>query len=436
MLGEETGLTDEAWQSWLETMGIAAETGVESLQALAEAQRELREENQAETENYREQLEEIGEMQESGDAAGIMSLFGMGGEYSAEMQEGLAEQYGDLAIALGEVADAYDAYNKAVEEHGENSDEAAKADEDLTKAMDDLGGALDDADLRASAKYFEDTADAIGDLEDGTIDASDAMEIYRDEAEDLTDAWDAFQTIQKKGISSDTEDELETLASYLNTTKEALASNWDASGISNALNAAGSEAEAMFNRIRSAAFIDLVLQGQWNADFSGLENQLISVDSVGQGVANTLSALGLYEIVTIPAYQQFAEIIRDAEGFAIGYRTMSVATPQQVLKPTSGNPLKGRSGGGGGRKSGGGGGGGGGVGGGGGSSYKGKTEQEKMLDKMDSQMDIIDHRRTLMQLAQEYYDAQDLIQGVILYMEKEQDVIREQNATLEDYVAK
>ena len=55
---------------------------------------------------------------------------------------------------------------------------------------------------------------------------------------------------------------------------------------------------------------------------------------------------------------------------------------------------------------------------------------------MDSQMDIIDHRRTLMQLAQEYYDAQDLIQGVILYMEKEQDVIREQNATLEDYVAK
>lgn len=187
-LGEETGITNEEWQSWLETMGITAETGVESLQALAEAQRELREENQAETDNYAEQLEEIGEMQESGDAAGIMSLFGMGGEYSAEMQEGLAEQYGDLAIALGEVADAYEAYNKAVEEHGENSKEAQEADKDLSKAMENLGGALDDADLRASAKYFEDTADAISDLEDGAIDASDAMETYRDEAEDLTDA--------------------------------------------------------------------------------------------------------------------------------------------------------------------------------------------------------------------------------------------------------
>ena len=299
LLGEETGLTDEAWQSWLETMGIAAETGVESLQALAEAQRELREDNQAETENYREQLEEIGEMQESGDAAGIMSLFGMGGEYSAEMQEGLAEQYGDLAIALGEVADAYDAYNKAVEEHGENSDEAAKADEDLAKAMDDLGGALDDADLRASAKYFEDTADAIGDLEDGTIDASDAIETYRDEAEDLTDAWDAFQTIQKKGISSDTEDELETLASYLNTTKEALASNWDASGISNALNAAGSEAEAMFARIQEAALIQFVLQGRSDVDLSQARGELISTQGLAQATVDELVGCGAFELKTL-----------------------------------------------------------------------------------------------------------------------------------------
>lgn len=432
MLGEETGLTDEAWQSWLETMGIAAETGVESLQALAEAQRELREENQAETDNYAEQLEEIGEMQESGDAAGIMSLFGMGGEYSAEMQEGLAEQYGDLAIALGEVADAYEAYNKAVEEHGENSDEAAKADEDLAKAMDDLGGALDDADLRASAKYFEDTADAIGDLEDGTIDASDAIETYRDEAEDLTDAWDAFQTIQKKGISSDTEDELETLASYLNTTKEALASNWDASGISNALNAAGSEAEAMFARIQEAALIQFVLQGRSDVDLSQARGELISTQGLAQATINELVGCGAFELKTLEGSAEGISFIYDDNGGVIGWRRMVLPTQTQVLVPSSGNPLKGRSGGGGGRSSGGGGGG----GGGGGSSYKGKTEQEKMLDKMDSQMDIIDHRRTLMQLAQEYYDAQDLIQGVILYMEKEQDVIREQNATLEDYVAK
>lgn len=53
-LGEETNITNEAFNEWLNTIGKTAETGVESIQALAEAQRELREENQAETDNYAE----------------------------------------------------------------------------------------------------------------------------------------------------------------------------------------------------------------------------------------------------------------------------------------------------------------------------------------------------------------------------------------------
>ena len=270
-------------------------------------------------------------------------------------------------------------------------------------------------------------------MEDGTIDASGAIEIYRDEAEDLTDAWDAFQTIQEKGISSDTEDELETLASYLNTTKEALASNWDASGISNALNAAGSEAEAMFARLQNAAVINMVISGRGEGDFSQLNNAMYSTQGIAGSLLEYMWQLGYFELKEMPANTEVVVIDEyDEFGAALRWHTENIPTTTQVLVPSSGNPLKGRSGGGGGRSSGGGGGG----GGGGGSSYKGKTEQEKMLDKMDSQMDIIDHRRTLMQLAQEYYDAQDLIQGVILYMEKEQDVIREQNATLEDYVAK
>lgn len=36
LLAEETGLTDEAWQSWLETMGITTESGIENVHAMAE----------------------------------------------------------------------------------------------------------------------------------------------------------------------------------------------------------------------------------------------------------------------------------------------------------------------------------------------------------------------------------------------------------------
>ena len=60
---------------------------------------------------------------------------------------------------------------------------------------------------------------------------------------------------------------------------------------------------------------------------------------------------------------------------------------------------------------------------------------EKLLDKMNATVDIEDHRRKMAQLAQKYHDARGEIQGVILYLQKEREIVQENSAMLRGYQA-
>ena len=109
-----------------------------------------------------------------------------------------------------------------------------------------------------------------------------------------------------------------------------------------------------------------------------------------------------------------------------------IATNQNVLHYTGSNPLKG---GGSGKKSSGGGEGGKGGGGGGSSSTSVSQSTQKLLDKMDEAVDVGDHRRKMAQLAQQYHEVRGEIQGVILYLGKEKEIVQENSTTLTGYIA-
>ena len=57
-----------------------------------------------------------------------------------------------------------------------------------------------------------------------------------------------------------------------------------------------------------------------------------------------------------------------------------------------------------------------------------------MLDKMDEDQGFEDHYRRMAQLAQGYHEARGEIQGVILYLEKEKELVADNNDTLRGYV--
>lgn len=69
--------------------------------------------------------------------------------------------------------------------------------------------------------------------------------------------------------------------------------------------------------------------------------------------------------------------------------------------------------------------GGGGGGGGGKSNDDNITEElKKLLEKMDETVDIEDHRRKIMQMAHDYHEARGEIQGVLLYLENEKEIVQ------------
>lgn len=60
---------------------------------------------------------------------------------------------------------------------------------------------------------------------------------------------------------------------------------------------------------------------------------------------------------------------------------------------------------------------------------------EKLIELMRQTVALQDHSRELMQLAQDYHEVRGEVQGVIAYMQKEQQVIAESTATMQGYVA-
>ena len=221
-----------------------------------------------------------------------------------------------------------------------------------------------------------------------------------------------------------------------------LLSNWDASAISNAIVAASGEAQNALQQLQDAAFIEIVLNGHSNVDFSQARGELITVESLGWDAAQALAATGQFTIEYLPtaAEAMIFDPVFDELGNIVGgsFRRVTAQAQTAVIKPAASNPLKtggsGRkySGGGSGGKSGGGGGGGG--AGGGSSKINVSKKTQNLLDEIDATKELYDYRLKLIQLAKDYYEATGQTQGVIEYTEQEIAVRHEQSDAMEKYI--
>lgn len=398
-----------------------------SLSDMAEELRRERTSNAAETDNYDEQVGVLLSAFGEGGTEGVLAAMEVWNGFDESLQQSIAETYPSLVIALDDANQAAQSLKEDVDELAEGEDALSESSQTAEKKMAALGSELNAAKKSSSAKYFKNTAKAIEELKHGAVSVSDAFGTYNKEAETAVKANEEYQAASKK-MAAGTKvvaSEIDTLAEYLgNINPQILLANWDQVGPM--LASALAEGEDAFRRLNEAAFVTIT--GTSVADFSALTSGLISVQNLAADAVDALIATGQWTMETITMPQEGAQW-NPLTG--VWTRTR-INTNQNVLRYTGSNPLKGGSSG---KKSSGGGGGGKGGGGGGSSSTSVSQSTQKLLDKMDEAADAGDHRRKMAQLAQQYHEVRGEIQGVILYLGKEKEIVQENSTTLTGYIA-
>ena len=397
-----------------------------SLSDMAEELRRERTANAAETDSYDDQVGALLSAFGEGGTEGVLAAMEVWNGFDESLQQSIAETYPSLVIALNDANQAAQSLKEGVGELAEGENALSDSSQTAEKKMAALGSELNAAKKSSSAKYFKNTAKAIEELKHGAVSVSDAFGTYNKEAETAVKANEEYQAASKK-MAAGTKvaaSEIDTLAEYLgNINPQILLANWDQVGPM--LSSALAEGEDAFRRLNEAAFISIT--GTSVADFSALTSGLISVQNLAADAVDALIATGQWTMETITMPQEGAQW-NPLTG--VWTRTR-IATNQNVLRYTGSNPLKGGSSG---KKSSGGGGGGKGGGGGGSSSTSVSQSTQKLLDKMDEAVDAGDHRRKMAQLAQQYHEVRGEIQGVILYLGKEKEIVQENSTTLTDYI--
>ena len=400
-----------------------------SLSDMAQSLREERNANSAGTYNYRDQIDELTEAFGRGGVEGVEAAMEVWDSFDASLQQSIADTYPSLIIAMDDANQAAHELSEGISDLRDAEGELSEASAAAQKKVDALGRELSGAQKSSNAKYFENTARAIEDLRHGAVSVTDAFGEYNKEAKKAIAANEEYQNASKK-IANGTKvavDEIDTLAEYLGNLDPAmLLENWDQVGPMMA--AALAEGEEAFNRLNEAAFI--VITGTSVADFSALTDGLVSVKNLASEAIDALIATGNWQLETITLPQEGAQW----DPIKGVWTKTRMNTNQSVLRYTGNNPLstgskKASSGGGGSKKSSGG------SSGGGSSSLSVSESIEKMLDKMDSNVDISDHQRKMAQMAQQYHETRGEIQGVLLYLEKEKGIVEENSAMLRGYVS-
>lgn len=287
----------------------------------------------------------------------------------------------ELVTSLGK---AYPSLQKALKDYEKGTISAEKMANKLNKALSDKAAIEFSKDLKSAVKNVDEA-------KKGTADYEEAMMALGD----------LFTGNQWSNLDS-----LEFATSQLDNIRAACNGDIEA-----------------FQALQEAAFVNIV--GTANVDFSAMTNGLALVGDNAVQVGNLLASLGMGQVETKVLHGN-ADVLRQTDtGFEIV--NVPVNGQVQIWKPSSGNPFaKGISGGSGG---------GGGGGGGGGSTSVSKSTQ-KMLDDMEKKNDAYDNRLKLNNLRKEYHDIRGEIQGVIEYTKNESDIIKDQNKTLEENIAK
>lgn len=228
MLAVECGGNVEAIIARLHEMQAAAQEI--TLSDMAEELRRQREENQAGTDGYSDQIGSLMSAYGDGGIDGVERAMAVWNSFDENLQKSIAETYPSLVIALDDA-------NKAASELADGMDDLQRAEKDISdasretgKRISALGEELTDAQSSSEARYFKGTARAIEDLKNGAISVTDAFGDYNAEAEKAVEANEQYQAASKK-MSAGTKvavDEIDTLAAYLgNIDPSILLANWD-----------------------------------------------------------------------------------------------------------------------------------------------------------------------------------------------------------------
>lgn len=181
---------------------------------------EERAQNYAASDGYASELNMLAQAE---DASAVLETYN---NLDETIQNGLVESYGSLAIAM-------DRMIKAQKKIGDETYDQTEAAEELAEATEDYERELKKAQKASKAKYFKDTTKAIEDLEDGTINVSEAMETYADDMKAANKAVEEYEAACDK-MSEGTQlaaEDIENLAEYMGGVDPGwLIDNWDQVG--------------------------------------------------------------------------------------------------------------------------------------------------------------------------------------------------------------
>ena len=378
-------------------------------------------------------LDEAKALIDLGDMESMMSKLKEGAKASSDENKlSLLDMFVDPETDLDLMADTLAKLEKDTEGFGEDfkenfgfSDELwediADGGELAEKSVKELNRAIRNLNMKRSAKYFDDTVEAILDLEEGTTDATKAFAEFWEEADALKEANDEYAAGVEKlnqGLELTAED-VQGIADYLNIRPETVIANWEIFG--NTLQSITSEGEAALRALQEAAFVHIV--GTSSVDFSVVESGLLNVQSLGKDALDVLLTLGAFKMETISMPQSFVTFNKD--GTKNYHSANSTAT---VLVPTSDSLFKTPGGSSSGKKTSGGGG-----GGGGSKNQKADATQDesRLVENMDWEIEQIERKMKRLDAIMSGYETEGYLTGVINALQQENGLIEEQNGLYE-----
>lgn len=386
-------------------------------------QAELNEQNNwAKSNGFIEQIGELQTMLGAGTHDELQAAYDLWQSYDDSMKKSISDTYPGILKAMAEVEAAT---KEATEtDNWERADKAAKQlDRSLTKAAN-----------VATAKNFDKTYDAIQKLEHGTISATEAYDVFNAEIDKVIKAHEDVNDVTQK-LAAGTEvtvNDVSNLADVLGMSADEILQDFpNAVSLFEELIGASGDLQSAFDALNEAAFLRIT--GVADADFSALQDGIITTKNMAQEMIDLLIATGQWDVETIPldgkawVLENGAWTLKDFKG-----------AMQQVLKPTGKNPYKGTSSTGNRnsdssttRRS-----------SGGGSSNRDRdtnkkqmTEVERALNRMDQMDAILGSQRSFYQAQSGYYAQTGRLQGVIGYSQKEIEQLNMENDVLNSNLA-
>lgn len=368
-------------------------------ETMAEYLANKRAEQELEAASRNNYADQIAEMQSAFQADGAVGLSNVWAGFGEDMQEAFMDEFPDLTEDILSAMEDLVEIEDALEEGTISATEAA---EQQAAVYSELSDSLAEASKAANTDTWEDMDDIISKLQGNTEDYVEAYADITSRMEELQQVQAAVDILQQGAAASAEE---------------------QAWAYDTLTNATGLSANALGNDMTPAL--------QWlysnTVAASNMLNTLASALSKATGVrfttSNYISELQRLQTsadqTTVSLATMMAQIISLANVSVGEDGTFNVDS----FKPPTINISSSSSGGG---------------GGGGGSSSSSRSvseEIQKMLDQMEGAKEIADHRREMAQLAQEYHESRDELQGVILYLEREKAMVEQSSATLEGYVS-